>query len=92
MKHKGGCHCNQFSFQTDMDPMPFVQCNCKNCHRITGSIAIGCLYGATEMEFSGETNLYELGVVVALLMKFTFVPNVISEFLINQHQRLWKAW
>ena len=59
MKHKGGCHCNQFSFETDMHSMLIVQCNCKNCRCITGTIAIGCLYGETEIDFSGENNVYE---------------------------------
>ena len=59
MKHQGGCHCQQFSFETDIDPMLIVQCNCKSCRRITGSINIGCLYGETEVKFMGETNVYE---------------------------------
>ena len=59
MKHQGGCYCQQFSFETDIDPMLIVQCNCKSCRRITGSINIGCLYGETEVKFMGETNVYE---------------------------------
>ena len=59
MKHQGGCHCQQFSFETDIDPMLIVQCNCKSCRRITGSINIGCLYVETEVKFMGETNVYE---------------------------------
>ena len=59
MKHQGGCHCKEFSFETDIDPMLIVQCNCKSCRRITGSINIGCLYAETEVEFMGETSVYE---------------------------------
>ena len=59
MKHQGGCHCKQFSFKTDFDPMLVVQCNCKSCRRLTGSINIGCLYADTEIDFEGETNIYE---------------------------------
>ena len=42
-----------------IDPMLIVQCNCKSCRRITGSINIGCLYAETEAEFMGETSVYE---------------------------------
>ena len=60
MKHQGGCHCKEFSFGTDIDPMLIVQCNCKSCRRITGSINIGCLYAETEVDFIGETSVYQL--------------------------------
>ena len=59
MKHHCDCHCQQFSFKTDIDPMLIVQCNCKSCRHITGSTNIGCLYGETEVKFMGETNVYE---------------------------------
>ena len=59
MKHQGGCLCQQFSFETDIDQMLIVQCNCKRYRRITGSINIGCLYGETEVIFMSETNVYE---------------------------------
>jgi len=59
MKHQGGCHCGQFTFQTELEPMLVVQCNCSNCRKMTGSINLGCLYAATEIETSGETNSYE---------------------------------
>ena len=59
MKHDGGCHCSAFKFKTDMAPMLIVQCNCKTCRRITGSVNIGCLYADTEVEFVGETKVYE---------------------------------
>ena len=39
--------------------MLIVQCNCKSCRSITGSINIGCLYAETEVEFMGETSVYE---------------------------------
>ena len=38
MKHQGGCHCKQVSFKTVVDPMLVVQCYCKSCRRLTGSI------------------------------------------------------
>ena len=69
MKHQGGCHCQQFSFETDIDPMLIVQCNCKSCRRITGSINIGCLYWEREVKFMGETNVYKFAVAVDLLTK-----------------------
>ena len=42
-----------------MDPMLVVQFNCKSCRRLTGSINIGCLYADTEIDFEGETDIYE---------------------------------
>ncbi len=39
--------------------MVVVQCNCKRCRRLTGSINIGCLYADTEDDLEGETNIYE---------------------------------
>ncbi len=58
MKHHGGCHCGQFKFETDFDPMFIIQCNCTNCRRISGSYALHCPYGESEVTFSGETNTY----------------------------------
>ena len=59
MKHQGGCHCKQFRFKTDVDPMLVVQCNCKSCRRLTSSVNIGCLYADTEIDFEGETNVHK---------------------------------
>ena len=59
MNIQGDCHCTQFSFKTDVDPVLVVQCYCKSCRRLTGSINIGCLYADTEIEFEGETNVYK---------------------------------
>ena len=42
-----------------IDPMLIVQCNCKSCRRITGSINIGCLYAETEVVLMGEISVYE---------------------------------
>lgn len=58
MKHYGGCHCGNFKFETNLDPMFVIQCNCSICRRISGSIALHCAYGETEIEISGETNSY----------------------------------
>jgi len=58
MKHHGGCHCGQFKFETDLDPMFIIQCNCTNCRRISGTYALQCPYGESEVTFSGETNTY----------------------------------
>ena len=59
MKHQGGCHCTQFSFKTEVDPMLVLQCSFKSCRRLTDSINIGCLYADKEIDFEGETNVYE---------------------------------
>ena len=58
MKHQGGCNCRECSFETDIDPMQIVQCNCENCRYITGSINIGIFYAETEIEFM-EQSVYD---------------------------------
>ena len=84
MKHQGGCHCKQFSFKTDFDPMLVVQCNCKSCRRLTGSINIGCLYADTEIDFEGETNIYDLPAAMDLSTKPIFAQNAMYVFIISQ--------
>ena len=84
MKHQGGCHCKQFSFKTDVDPMLVVQCNCKSCIRLSGSMNIGCLYADTEIDFEGETNVYEFAAAVDLSTKPIFAQNATYAFIINQ--------
>ena len=74
MKHEGGCHCKEFSFKSDIDPMLVVQCNCKSCRRLTGSINIGCLYAETEVEFAGETSTYDFAGGSGFINQAHFCP------------------
>ena len=52
--------------------MLVVQCNCKSYRRLTGSINIGCLYANTEVDFEGETNVYEFAGVSGFINKAYF--------------------
>ena len=59
MKHTGGCLCGQYKFETELDPMLIIQCNCSKCRKLSGSYQIGCLYSEDEIQESGETAIYE---------------------------------
>ena len=59
MKHTGGCLCGQYKFETELDPMLIIQCNCSKCRKLSGSYQIGCLYSEDEIQESGETDVYE---------------------------------
>ena len=59
MKHTGGCLCGQYRFETELDPMLIIQCNCSKCRKLSGSYQIGCLYSEDEIQESGETAVYE---------------------------------
>ena len=59
MKHTGGCLCGQYKFETELDPMLIIQCNCSKCRKLSGSYQIGCLYSEDEIQESGETEVYE---------------------------------
>ena len=84
MKHQGGCHCKQFSFKTDVDPMLVVQCNCKSCRRLTGSINIGCLYADTEIDSKVRQMSMNLPAAVDLSTKPIFAQNATYVFIISQ--------
>ena len=59
MKHTGGCLCGQYSFETELDPMLIIQCNCTKCRKLSGSYQIGCLYSIEEIQEKGDTRCYE---------------------------------
>ena len=59
MKHTGGRLCGQYKFETELDPMLIIQCNCSKCRKLSGSYQIGCLYSEDEIQESGETEVYE---------------------------------
>ena len=59
MKHTGGCLCGQYGFETELDPMLIIQCNCTKCRKISDSYQIGCLYSVEEIEEKGDTSCYE---------------------------------
>ena len=63
MKHTGSCLCGQYSFDTELDPMHFIQCNCTKCRKLSGSYQIGCLYSVEEIQEKGDTssNAFEGG-------------------------------
>ncbi|MBT6257906.1 MAG: hypothetical protein HOI92_08980 [Alphaproteobacteria bacterium] len=92
MKHQGGCHCGQFTFQTELEPMLVVQCNCSNCRKMTGSMNFGCLYAITEIETSGETNSYEFTGCSGYINTAHFCTNVMFRSLCTPLNKSWKAW
>ena len=57
-KHTGSCLCGQYSFETELDPMLFIQCNCTKCRKLSGSYQIGCLYSVEEIQEKGDTSSY----------------------------------
>ena len=59
MKHTGSCLCGQYSFETELDPMLIIQCNCTKCRKLSGSYPIGCLYSVEEIHETGDTSSYE---------------------------------
>ena len=63
--------------------MLIVQCNCKSCRRITGSINIGCLYAETEVEFMGETSAYEFAGGSGFINKAYFCSKCHVEVYMN---------
>ena len=58
MKHKGECHCGKVTFQTDLDPMLVMTCNCTSCRKFVGSIAVRCIYASDEVEWAGDVVEY----------------------------------
>lgn len=58
MKHTGSCFCGQYSFENELDPMLFIQCNCTKCRKLSGSYQIGCLYSVEEIQEEGDTSSY----------------------------------
>ena len=49
MKHSGSCICGNHKFETELDPMLIIQCNCTKCRKLSGSYQIGCLYSVSEL-------------------------------------------
>ena len=84
MKHQGGCNFKQLSLKTDFDPMLVVQCNCKSCRRLTGSINIGCLYADTESILKVKQVYMNLPAAVDLSTKLIFVQHATYVFTISQ--------
>ena len=58
MKHTGSCLCGQYSFENELDPMLFIQCNCTKCRKLSGSYQIGCFYSVEEIQEEGDTSSY----------------------------------
>ena len=58
MSHKGGCHCGQVKFETELKPMLVAQCNCQSCRKITGSLNFGAMYAEDEITMTGDTESY----------------------------------
>ena len=59
IRNEGGCHCQQFRFYTEFDPLLIVQCSCQSCRKLLRSINFGTLFGEDEVTFKGETKTYE---------------------------------
>jgi hypothetical protein len=74
MKHSGGCHCGQVKFETDLNPMLSMQCNCSSCRRLTGSVNMGMYYQEDEVNFSGDQVYYEYEGGSGGNMKMGFCP------------------
>ena len=74
MKHSGGCHCGQVKFETDLNPMLSMQCNCSSCRRLTGSVNMGMYYQEDEVKFSGDQVYYEYEGGSGGNMKMGFCP------------------
>ena len=74
MKHSGGCHCGQVKFETDLNPMLSMQCNCSSCRRLTGSVNMGMYYQEDEVKFSGDQVYYEYEGGSSGNMKMGFCP------------------
>ena len=58
-KHSGGCHCGEIKFQTELDPMMIVKCNCERCRRLFGTVAVSALYTEEEIGIEGPSSSYE---------------------------------
>ena len=86
MKRTGGCLCGQYSFETELDPMLIIQCNCTKCRKLSGSYQIGCLYSVEEIEKNVKQHLTNLKVEVALLIQCISALNVM--FVAKPTQRL----
>ena len=52
--------------------MLVIQSNCKSCRCLTGSKNIECLYADTEVDFEGETNVYEFAGGSGFINKASF--------------------
>lgn len=80
-KYTGGCHCEAWNFQTDLEPMFLYQCNCESCRRLNGSLSIGACY--REGEFSlegGEEVRYDYKGGSGQMMFTSFCPDVTSDW------------
>ncbi|MDA1042559.1 MAG: GFA family protein [Paracoccaceae bacterium] len=75
MKHTGACHCGQVTFETNLEPMLSMQCNCASCRRLTGSVNMGMYYQEDEVTFHGEQVFYEYEGGSGGKMKMGFCPN-----------------
>ena len=58
MKHTSSCLYGQYSFENELDPMLFIQCNCTKCRKLSGSYQIGCFYSVEEIQEEGDTRSY----------------------------------
>ena len=74
-KHTGKCHCGNVKFETDLDPMLSMQCNCSSCRNLTGSVNMGMYYQEDEVSFEGEQVFYEYEGGSGGNMKMGFCPN-----------------
>ena len=52
--------------------MLVLHCNCKSWRHLTGLIITGCLYADTEVDFGGETNVYEFAGGIGFINKAYF--------------------
>ena len=59
IKHQGGCHCGEFSIKVELDPLIVTLCHCIKCRRLTGAVVSNCFYEMSEVQFEGETLLYD---------------------------------
>ena len=92
MKHTGSCLCGQYSFETELDPMHFIQCNCTKCRKLSGSYQIGCLYSVEEIQEKGDTALTHLKVEAVLLIQRTSAFTVMLVAKPTQKLKLLKEW
>ena len=59
IKHQGGCHCGKFSIKVELDPLIVTLCHCVKCRRLTGAVVSNCFYEMSEVQFEGDTLLYD---------------------------------
>ena len=66
VNHTGKCHCGNVTFETDLDPMLSMQCNCSSCRNLTGSVNMGMYYQEDEVSFQGNRSITNMMVVAAV--------------------------